>query len=98
MITHEIEPCPRCGQHFECKPGSIRMCHCSRGDIRLTPEQREWIALTWPDRCLCHDCLLAIKQGLIGPSEHSVATAQMTTSNTNHPTAPLRERTPTLSG
>ncbi|MEM0953421.1 MAG: cysteine-rich CWC family protein [Pseudomonadota bacterium] len=58
MPRHEQIQCPRCGQEFECKLGSITICHCS--EVKLSAEQRSYIAERW-DRCLCHTCLLEIK-------------------------------------
>jgi hypothetical protein len=53
----QVVRCPRCGRQFTCQAGTGRVCHCS--EIRLTPEQRENIALRW-NGCLCHDCLLTL--------------------------------------
>ncbi|GAB4191737.1 MAG: hypothetical protein Tsb002_20770 [Wenzhouxiangellaceae bacterium] len=59
MPNHDHILCPRCNSEFECKMGTIQLCHCSR--IELTDAQREWIARQW-DTCLCHNCLQAISQ------------------------------------
>ncbi|MFA5495590.1 MAG: cysteine-rich CWC family protein [Porticoccaceae bacterium] len=60
MPRHEIIQCPRCHKAFECKLGSISICHCS--SVTLTGQQRERIAEQW-NSCLCHACLLAIQRG-----------------------------------
>ncbi|WP_037993050.1 cysteine-rich CWC family protein [Teredinibacter turnerae] len=57
MPQHQTETCPRCQQTFECKMGSITLCHCST--VALNKAQRDYIAKRW-DTCLCHACLLAI--------------------------------------
>jgi len=57
MPHHEILPCPRCQASFECKMGSITLCHCS--SVELSRQQREIIAQQW-DSCLCHQCLVEI--------------------------------------
>ena len=59
MEKHEHITCPSCGELFECKPGSIIVCHCS--DIQLSPEQKAYLAEKW-DSCLCHNCLSALKE------------------------------------
>ncbi len=59
MPKHEIIACPRCGKLFECKIGSYFICHCS--DIHLTREQAAYLAMKW-EGCLCHNCLLTIKE------------------------------------
>jgi len=57
MPKHEKTSCPRCHKDFECKMGSILLCHCS--DVRLTESQQEFTAEHW-EGCLCHDCLVEI--------------------------------------
>ncbi|MEZ5525500.1 MAG: cysteine-rich CWC family protein [Pseudomonadales bacterium] len=57
MCEHDKRCCPRCGAGFECKMGSILICHCS--DVQLSEQQTDFIAEHWAD-CLCHDCLLEI--------------------------------------
>jgi len=59
MCQHEERNCPRCGAAFECKVGSILICHCS--DVQLSEQQKELIAEHWDD-CLCHRCLMAISR------------------------------------
>ncbi|WP_082869020.1 cysteine-rich CWC family protein [Oleiphilus sp. HI0125] len=58
MPNHEEIKCPRCGSPFECKMGSITICHCS--DVHLSREQMAFISEHWQG-CLCHACLLEIK-------------------------------------
>ncbi len=58
MCMHEEKYCPRCGQLFECKAGSILLCHCSK--ITLTDEQKKLTADQYDD-CLCAGCLQQIK-------------------------------------
>ncbi|EGG99030.1 hypothetical protein imdm_1598 [gamma proteobacterium IMCC2047] len=59
MPEHEKRNCPRCGAAFECKVGSILICHCS--DVQLSEQQKALIAERWDD-CLCHGCLMAISR------------------------------------
>jgi len=54
MPLHEHKQCPRCGQTFECKSGSVTLCQCQ--DVALTPAQLEYIAARHDD-CLCRACL-----------------------------------------
>ncbi|MFT3825753.1 MAG: cysteine-rich CWC family protein [Chitinophagaceae bacterium] len=62
MCRHEEKKCSRCGKPFECKVGNVTQCHCS--NIDLTDEQRSFIAQRYQD-CLCHQCLLDLKQGYV---------------------------------
>lgn len=57
-IKHEIKICQRCSQSFQCKVDNITECHCF--EIVLTKEEREMARKS--NDCLCHDCLLALKQ------------------------------------
>ncbi len=57
MPAHESMACSKCGQQFECKMGSILLCHCS--DVKLSQRQQAYIADNW-EGCLCHSCLLSI--------------------------------------
>lgn len=57
MPDHEPKRCPRCGNGFECRLGSIHRCQCV--DIALSDEMRESIAHRYDD-CLCRDCLMAL--------------------------------------
>jgi len=59
MSLHQVVNCPRCGASFECKMGSIAICHCSQ--VMLTDEQKEYIADQW-DGCLCHACLKVVAE------------------------------------
>ncbi|PIE42836.1 MAG: hypothetical protein CSA50_08245 [Gammaproteobacteria bacterium] len=59
MTKHEKSRCPRCHTLFECKTGSITLCHCNQ--VSLSQAQREYLSQQW-DCCLCHKCLLEIKQ------------------------------------
>jgi|GEM_PF-2354596 len=59
LPKHETTAYPCCGHVFECKLGSVLICHCS--DVQLSPEQLDYIADKW-DGCLCHSCLLNIKK------------------------------------
>jgi len=58
MAQHEDKHCPRCGDDFECKVGSILQCQCS--NIAFTEQERDYIRITYAD-CLCHQCLQIIK-------------------------------------
>lgn len=51
---HEEKCCQKCGQHFECKAGSIMQCQCSA--ILLSTEERHYIEKQYDD-CLCINCL-----------------------------------------
>jgi len=46
--------CPRCGEDFECKMGSIEQCQCKL--IRLDKLQSDYIDDIYHD-CLCAACL-----------------------------------------
>ncbi|MEM1112121.1 MAG: cysteine-rich CWC family protein [Pseudomonadota bacterium] len=59
MPEHEHVRCPRCHKPFECKVGSILICHCS--EVALTRDERAYIAERW-DGCLCRECLLEVRQ------------------------------------
>ena len=64
MPRHQTMQCPRCSKEFECKLGSITICHCS--EVTLSAEQRAYIGERW-DQCLCHECLLEIKEKTVDP-------------------------------
>lgn len=55
---HETKKCPRCSEPFECKPGNISACQCY--GIRLSEEEKAFIADRYDD-CLCHNCLINLK-------------------------------------
>jgi len=59
MVLHEDKQCPRCRKLFECKCGSITLCHCS--ESRLTGETLDALRLRYND-CLCAVCLLEIQE------------------------------------
>lgn len=59
MPEHEPKRCPRCGNDFECRLGTIHRCQCA--DITLGDDTREAIALAYDD-CLCRACLLTLAQ------------------------------------
>ncbi|MEN8259418.1 MAG: cysteine-rich CWC family protein [Pseudomonadota bacterium] len=57
MPPHETVTCPRCGAPFECKLGSIDLCHCAAA--QLTEEQQLDIEAQY-EGCLCLECLCEI--------------------------------------
>lgn len=57
MCCHEIKSCPRCGAAFECKSGTVNLCHCYH--VSLTVEQQAYLEEKYAD-CLCPGCLAAI--------------------------------------
>jgi hypothetical protein len=59
---HEEKICPRCGNGFECKLGSITECQCS--GIVLNNEERAFIEERYND-CLCKSCLVELKNRYI---------------------------------
>ncbi len=59
MNKHEIKNCPRCNSEFECKVGSVLLCHCS--SVTLSEEQVKYLRSRYDD-CLCHDCLLQVRK------------------------------------
>jgi hypothetical protein len=59
MPQHEDKNCSKCGDIFECKLGSITICHCF--DVPLNREETLYIAQNYND-CLCHKCLVEEKQ------------------------------------
>ena len=59
MPEHERKPCAACGAIFECKLGSITICHCF--DIQIDRDEATYLANNYDD-CLCHECLLTAKQ------------------------------------
>jgi len=61
MVSHEDKLCPRCQQWFECKCGSITLCHCSESS--LSSEVLENLHLHY-DGCLCANCLQQIQSGM----------------------------------
>jgi hypothetical protein len=62
MCMHEEKLCPRCGNGFECKPGSITECQCY--GIALNNEERAFIEDRYDD-CLCRSCLVELKSRYI---------------------------------
>jgi hypothetical protein len=58
MAHHEDKHCPRCGEPFECKVGSILQCQCN--GISFSDAEKDYIRLTYTD-CLCRNCLLIMK-------------------------------------
>lgn len=56
--------CFRCGNTFECSPGSINSCQCS--GVTLTEKEKKYIGEQFTD-CLCFECL----------NEHSSAYQQL---------------------
>ncbi|MFO7808585.1 cysteine-rich CWC family protein [Guyparkeria sp.] len=95
MPDHEPKRCPRCGNGFECRLGSIHRCQCV--DIALSDEMRESIAHRYDD-CLCRDCLMALgKQAESSASTQSGAEASavgVATSAGSNAAAPADEGTP----
>jgi acyl-CoA hydrolase len=59
MPQHEDKSCAKCGDIFECKLGSITICHCF--DVPLNREETLYMANNYDD-CLCHKCLVEEKQ------------------------------------
>lgn len=59
---HEHKTCPRCQSIFECKVGNIATCHCL--GINFSEEERKLIEDKYKD-CLCHNCLLELKNRYI---------------------------------
>ncbi|WP_354001272.1 cysteine-rich CWC family protein [uncultured Methylophaga sp.] len=59
VCKHEPVACPRCGDEFVCKPGAVPICHCF--EVKLSKEQREWIAERW-EGCLCGSCLHTVAE------------------------------------
>ncbi|HSC54709.1 MAG TPA: cysteine-rich CWC family protein [Phnomibacter sp.] len=57
-IQHDAKECPRCGQPFECKTGSITECQCF--GIQLPEEVSAFVADKYAD-CLCRACLLQLQ-------------------------------------
>ncbi len=68
MPSHEMINCPRCGAEFECKLGSILICHCS--DVHLSKELQAHLAEHWQS-CLCHRCLVEIKESFSEKEDYS---------------------------
>ena len=59
MVTkHETKACPRCGNEFECKPGSVLLCQCNL--IRLSEEQLDFVSDRY-EGCLCVACLSELR-------------------------------------
>ena len=54
--------CPRCGATFECMHDRILSCHCAT--VRLNEQQRAYLQKNFPGG-LCHDCLTAVKEGIV---------------------------------
>lgn len=59
MCRHEAKNCPRCGKHFECKPGIITECQCF--GIVVTEELKTFLEQRYTD-CLCRSCLQYLQQ------------------------------------
>lgn len=64
MQDNEIVSCPKCRAEFECKVGTLALCHCSQ--LPLSQEQQKYIAERWQG-CLCHNCLLEIQSQRMTP-------------------------------
>ncbi len=62
MALHEDKQCPRCKQLFECKSGSITLCHCS--ETHLPGETLAALHLRYDD-CLCAACLQEIQDAMM---------------------------------
>lgn len=58
MCRHEERSCPRCGEGFECKPGSITQCQCF--GIFFSEAEKNEIEQQYSD-CLCRACLIEMK-------------------------------------
>ncbi len=58
MPEHERKPCAACGTTFECKLGSITICHCF--DIPINRDESVYLSNNYDD-CLCHECLITAK-------------------------------------
>jgi hypothetical protein len=59
MPQHEDKSCAKCGSIFECKLGSITICHCF--DVPLNREETLYMVQNYDD-CLCHYCLVEEKE------------------------------------
>jgi hypothetical protein len=59
MCAHETKNCPRCGNGFECKPGSITQCQCF--GVNLSVGQKAYLEEKYND-CLCKTCLLKLRE------------------------------------
>ncbi|MCH5718582.1 cysteine-rich CWC family protein [Niabella hibiscisoli] len=59
MCKHEKILLSACKQPFECKAGSIQLCHCS--SVALTQTERAWISRQYTG-CLCAGCLVLLKE------------------------------------
>lgn len=58
MCAHEEKSCPRCGNSFECKAGSITECQCF--GIVLSTEEKAFMEERY-NECLCRNCLVELK-------------------------------------
>lgn len=59
MCKHEEKKCPRCNNAFECKVGDVLKCQCY--GVQLSIAEEAFIKHNYDD-CLCHECLLQLKQ------------------------------------
>lgn len=57
MPNHEDKICPACGNVFECKLGSITICHCF--SVQLSKAENQYLQERYKD-CLCNECLQKI--------------------------------------
>ncbi len=57
MPNHEDKVCPACGKVFECKLGSITICHCF--SVHLSKEETCYLQERYDD-CLCNECLCKV--------------------------------------
>jgi acyl-CoA hydrolase len=57
MPNHENKICPACGKMFECKLGSITICHCF--SVQLSKAEANYLQERYSD-CLCNTCLQKI--------------------------------------
>jgi hypothetical protein len=65
-VMHELKICPSCNGTFECKSGSITICHCSH--FLLTGEVKDLLAKKFDD-CLCGPCLERIMRQNVKPNK-----------------------------
>lgn len=55
MCVHEKKNCPRCGNEFECKSGTVHLCQCY--GYPLSVELKAYLEQRYAD-CLCKNCLV----------------------------------------
>ena len=56
---HDVRDCPLCEAVFPCLANRAHECPCQQ--VRLTPEETEWIGCKVSGDCVCINCLISLR-------------------------------------